>query len=166
MKKKLLHIILILYSFYSYGQSYYVSVKNTLYYQNTGSSSYCYKSNPASIPSGAGFLRLEDKNGNLLKDTDGDFFLSTRPAKFIEKSGTCRWIEGSNRGSSYSLGGYTFTIPANQNYYYEVKTFSLASPSAIYFEVTDTTIKELDCGTGTVIKAPSVVPPLARASRS
>ncbi|CAL2075159.1 Gliding motility-associated C-terminal domain-containing protein [Tenacibaculum sp. 190524A05c] len=141
-----------------YGQTYFVSVKNSLYYQNTGGASYCFRSNPASVPSVAGFLRLEDKNGIVLQNTDGDFTLNTRPAKFIENSGSCRWIEGSNRGSTYSLGGYTFTIPENQNAYYEVKTFQIAAPSAIYFETIDNSPKELNCNGGTVISAPSVVP--------
>ena len=129
-----------------------MSVRNTLYYQNTGSSSYCFLSNPASLPNGSGYVRLVDKNDNILKETDGDFLLNTRPAKFIEWGGTCRWIEGSNRGSTYSLGGYTFVIPEGQNYYYEVKTFSLVAPSAIYFEVSDTSVKELNCYASTVIK--------------
>ncbi|MCH2035211.1 MAG: hypothetical protein MK202_17015 [Tenacibaculum sp.] len=158
MKNKIL--LFIFFSFYlmGFGQSYYVSVKNSLYYQNTGGASYCFRSNPASVPSGAGYLRLEDKNGVVLETTDGNFNLNTRPAKFVENSGNCRWIEGSNRGSTYSLGGYTFSIPENQNAYYEVKPFQIAAPSAIYFEVVDNTPRELNCTGGTIITAPSVVP--------
>ncbi|WP_348769204.1 hypothetical protein [Tenacibaculum sp. 190524A05c] len=158
MKNRILLFIFFSLYLIGYGQTYYVSVKNTLYYQNTGGASYCYRSNPASVPSGAGYLRLEDKNGVVLQTTDGDFTLNTRPAKFIENSGNCRWIEGSNRGSTYSLGGYTFTIPENQNAYYEVKPFQIAAPSAIYFEAVNNSPRELNCTGETVISAPTVVP--------
>ena len=158
MKRQLLFIILLFSNLSIKGQTHYVSVKNSLYYQNTGGDSYCFRSNPASIPSGAGYLRLEDKNGNVLQTTDGDFVLNTRPAKFIENSGNCRWIEGSNRGTTYNLGGYTFTIPENQNAYYEVKSFQIAAPSAIYFEAVDNSPKELNCSGGSIITAPLVVP--------
>lgn len=159
MKKQIIFIIIVFSTIVGLGQSYYVSVNNTIDYENT--SYYCNNSRDAAVVSTQGYLRLEDIDGDILvSNSDGDFVFNSRPAIFIEDTGSCRYIEGPNRGYTFSLRSYQFIIPTDQNYYYETEEFADADTSAIYFEVNNHSIQELSCSSNT-ISAPSVVPTTA-----
>ncbi|WP_131248900.1 SprB repeat-containing protein, partial [Aquimarina atlantica] len=148
MRKLLLYILFLLFSVNFYGQfKYHVSTVNVL--DLTASS--CFMSNPASVISSRGSLKIADENDITLSTATGILDLTTRPAYYGVSAGSCRWIEGPNRGKIYSLGGYRMDIDPNIDSYYEHKP----SFGTLYFEKVNTTQSdELNCN-GVTLNATS-----------
>ncbi|WP_254519240.1 T9SS type A sorting domain-containing protein [Aquimarina sp. Aq78] len=148
MKKLLLYISFLLFSISFYGQyKYHVSTVNVL----DLSASSCFLSNPASVISSTGSLKIADGSDTTLSTTTGILDLTTRPGYYLVSAGSCRWIEGPNRGKTYSLGGYRMDIDPNIDSYYEHKP----SFGTLYFEKVNTTqSNELNCN-GVTLNATS-----------
>lgn len=141
--KRLIQILFLITTGVCLGQSYHLSTENSL---NT-SSSECFKVSPAALSSQEGSIRINDNDGNTIGTTTGINEFNVRPFEFIVSGAECRYIEGPNRGKTFTLGGgYTITIDPTLVSYYE-----RGNKGALYFEEINTSVLyELNCNTNSI----------------
>ncbi|ALM08948.1 hypothetical protein SB49_14955 [Sediminicola sp. YIK13] len=108
----------------------------------------------AAIGSGAGYLEISDIVGQVLSSETGISEFSIRPYDFKVTPASCRYVEGPNRGKTFSLsGGYTITIDPTIDSYYE-----RGNNGALYFEEINTSVLyELNCNTNSINVSNAIV---------
>ena len=142
MKIKIIFFVILFVSNFGFSQNYVYHLTTN---DNTGGPiSYCLRANPGALSNTQKKIRVTDINNNDLRISDAEGILNTRPNQYIVNIGSCRWIEGPNRGGTFNLGGFTITIPSNVDSYYEINT--TYNNSSLYFEKINTEqLYELNC---------------------
>ena len=147
--KRLIQILFLLTTGVCLGQSYHLSTENRL----STSTSECLKVSPAALGSQQGGVKINDQGGNTIGTTTGITEFNVRPFEFIVSRAECRYIEGPNRGKTFTLGGgYTIRIDLELDFYYE-----RSQNGALCFELIDSSqLFELNCNTSFVYASNSI----------
>ncbi|MET7030090.1 T9SS type A sorting domain-containing protein [Sediminicola luteus] len=141
--RKIITLLFILITSVCLGQRFHLATSNNV----NISTSECFNVTPAALASNDGEIRITDFTGNTISTTTGIFEFDVRPFEFIVKKAECRYIEGPNRGKTFTLGGgYTITIDPTFDSYYEA-----GNNGALYFEEINTSVLyELNCNTNSI----------------
>ena len=148
--RKIITLLFILITSVCLGQRFHLATSNNI----NISTSECFNVNPAAVASNDGEIRITDFTGNTISTTTGIFEFDVRPFEFIVKKAECRYVEGPNRGKTFSLsGGYTITIDPTIDSYYE-----RGNNGALYFEEINTSVLyELNCNTNSINASNAIV---------